>query len=393
MRSSLRKNRVMKKKLAARISLIALLLSGAGQAALLGADAAAKAPSYRAALPGYRYEFPRDHFNHPEFQTEWWYYTGNLKSADGRRFGFELTFFRQGVSRTTDAENVWDTGDAWLAHLALSDVGGNRFLHAERLNRTGAGIAGSDEKLARVWNGNWQVQWALDPKQAAGGTQALRAVDERFQLDLQLASPKQPVIHGRNGVSQKAEGEGKASHYISLTRLLTKGKIVMDGKTYTVEGTSWMDHEFFSHQLEANQTGWDWFSLQLEDQAELMLFRLRRKDGTMDPYSAGTYVDAQGRSTLLKLSDFTATPQGAIWTSPATQGKYPIEWRVQVPSLGLDVGLKTPLASQEITGKNRNSASYWEGAIDVEGTSRGKAIRGVGYLEMTGYSGRVVGLD
>jgi predicted secreted hydrolase len=383
----------MKKKLAARISLIALLLSGAGQAALLGADAAAKAPSYRAALPGYRYEFPRDHFNHPEFQTEWWYYTGNLKSADGRRFGFELTFFRQGVSRTTDAENVWDTGDAWLAHLALSDVGGNRFLHAERLNRTGAGIAGSDEKLARVWNGNWQVQWALDPKQAAGGTQALRAVDERFQLDLQLASPKQPVIHGRNGVSQKAEGEGKASHYISLTRLLTKGKIVMDGKTYTVEGTSWMDHEFFSHQLEANQTGWDWFSLQLEDQAELMLFRLRRKDGTMDPYSAGTYVDAQGRSTLLKLSDFTATPQGAIWTSPATQGKYPIEWRVQVPSLGLDVGLKTPLASQEITGKNRNSASYWEGAIDVEGTSRGKAIRGVGYLEMTGYSGRVVGLD
>src|SRR5216683_1868674 len=183
------------------------------------------AAQYRTALPGYRYEFPRDHFNHPEFQTEWWYYTGNVHTVEGRRFGFELTFFRQGVDRQTQPPATWDVRDVWLAHFALSDIDGNRFLHTERLNRSGPGIAGADATQARVWNGNWQSKWN-------GDSQQLDAIADRFSFHLKLESAKAPVIHGKDGVSQKAEGSGRASHYVSLTRLITKGSIVIEGKTF-----------------------------------------------------------------------------------------------------------------------------------------------------------------
>src|SRR5438034_448296 len=218
---------------------------------------------YRTALPGYRYEFPRDHLNHPDYQTEWWYYTGNLKSADGRRFGFELTFFRQAVSRDPEKAGAWDVKDIYLAHLALSDLNGGKFFHSERTNRSGPGLADANESLGRIWNGNWQIQWH-------GSDQELNAVDQRFQLHLTLHPEKAPVIHGENGVSQKAEGPGHASHYFSQTRLATNGTIVLQGKQFAVSGLSWMDHEFFTHQLGADQTGWDWFSIQLEDKTELM---------------------------------------------------------------------------------------------------------------------------
>ena len=246
------------------------------------AHAEGAAVPYRLALPHYRFEFPRDHFNHPEFRTEWWYYTGNLRTPEGRRFGFELTFFRQGVDRRPAAESVWDVRDVWMAHLALSDIEGGQFLHAERVNRSGADIAGADLRQARIWNGNWQAQWKLDPTSPGGGSQTLQAVADRFSFKLSLQSEKPPVIHGENGVSQKAEGAGKASHYISFTRLMTTGEIVLDGKPLSVDGVTWMDHEFFSHQLETNQSGWDWFSLQMEDRTELMLFRLRRAEGSVE---------------------------------------------------------------------------------------------------------------
>jgi predicted secreted hydrolase len=330
---------------------------------------------YRLAVPGYRYEFPRDHFNHPEFQTEWWYYTGNLHTADGRRFGFELTFFRQGVDREAHpAPNVWDVRDVWMAHLALSDIDGGRFFHTERLNRAGGGLAGADQAQARVWNGNWQARWV-------DALQELQAVDDRFSFELSLKPLKPPVIHGQAGVSQKGEGLGRASHYISLTRLETRGTVVVDGKRFAVEGTSWMDHEFFTNQLEANLTGWDWFSLQFDDGSELMLFRLRRKDGLADPYSAGTFQDAQGGTVHMAVNDFSVTP-GEIWTSPTTGGHYPIEWTIRVPSLGIDSTLTTRLPQQELTGKIK----YWEGAIEITGTKKNRPVRGVGYLEMTGYA-------
>jgi predicted secreted hydrolase len=339
---------------------------------------------YRLALPNYHFEFPRDHFNHPDFKTEWWYYTGNLRTSEGRRFGFELTFFRQAVTRQPPS-NIWDVDDIWMAHLALSDIEGRQFLHTERLNRAGPGIAGADLKQARVWNGNWQAQWS-------GSSQKLQAIADRFSFELSLTPAKPPVIHGQNGVSQKSEGVGNASHYISFTRLKTEGAIILDGKRFSVEGTSWMDHEFFSHQLESDQTGWDWFSLQLDDGSDLMLFRLRRTGGSVDLFSAGTYVDPHGRSRHLSAGDFKLTPE-KIWTSPGTGGHYPVEWTVEVPSLGLKARITTPLEQQELAGKKNSLPTYWEGAIDIDASLLGRPQKGVGYLEMTGYTGRILGLD
>ena len=336
------------------------------------------AAQYRIALPGYRYEFPRDHFNHPDFQTEWWYYTGNLKSAEGRRFGFELTFFRQAISRDPARSAAWEVTDLYLAHLALSDLGGGKFYHAERTNRSGPGIAAANESLGRIWNGNWQIQWH-------GSDQELNAVDERFQLHLTLHSEKPPVIHGENGVSQKAEGPGRASQYVSLTRLATAGAVDLGKQNFQVSGTSWMDHEFFTHQLEYDQTGWDWLGLQLEDSTELMLFHIRRKDGSIDLHSAGTYVDREGKTTHLRSSDFKLQSTGEKWTSPLTGAEYPIHWKIAIAKLGIELEARTSLESQEVTSKSKLAPNYWEGAIVITGQRNSQPLSGTGYLEMTGY--------
>jgi predicted secreted hydrolase len=350
---------------------VALLL--ALQPLLLGADG-----QYSVALPGYRYEFPRDFFDHPDYQTEWWYYTGNVKSADGHRFGFELTFFRQGVNRAGRENKAWEVRDLYLAHLALSDLDSRAFHHTERASRAGPGLAGISEKEGRIWNGNWQVLWR-------DGIQELHATDADFALQFALRSDKPPVLNGENGVSQKAKGVGRASHYISLTRLIAAGQIRLGGKSYETTGLAWMDHEFFTHQLETDQVGWDWFSIQLNDDTELMLFRIRRKDGSVDPFSAGTFVDADGKSTHLRSSDFTLIPGSESWTSAETKAVYPVRWHLSVPSLDIDLDAQTPLASQELRGATELAPSYWEGAVTFSGTRRNSTISGVGYLEMTGY--------
>jgi predicted secreted hydrolase len=336
------------------------------------------AAQYRTAIPGYRFEFPRDYFNHPDFQTEWWYYTGNLKSSSGRRYGFELTFFRQAVSRDPAQSSTWDVRDLFLGHLALSDLDGQHFYHAERINRAGPGIAGVSESDARIWNGNWQVQWE-------GSDQKLQAIDPRFQLHLTLHPEKPPVIHGENGVSQKSEVVGHGSYYFSLTRISASGSLEVNGESFGVKGLAWTDHEFFTQQLESDQVGWDWLSLQLDDNTELMLFRIRRKDGSLDPFSAGTYVDAQGKSTHLRANDFVLQPLSDTWTSPTTSAVYPIAWKIVIPKLGVELEAHTPLPEQELAGNASFVPAYWEGAIRLTG-HRGKLpLNGVGYLEMTGY--------
>src|ERR1700676_4781518 len=339
----------------------------------------AAAAQYRDALPDYRYEFPRDHFNHPDFRTDWWYYTGNVQTADGRRFGFELTFFRQGVDRNSRDTGSWDVRDLYLAHLALSDLDSGKFLHAERTNRAGPGIAGASEPEGRIWNGNWQVAWH-------GGEQTLRAIDERFAFRFTLRSTKAPVIHGENGVSQKAAGPGRASHYISFTRLITSGIIQLKGRSYSVTGLAWMDHEFFTHQLAPDQAGWDWLSLQLSDNSEIMLYRIRKKDGTADPFSSATYIDSQGKSFHLRAGDFSLQPAMEIWKSPATAANYPIHWKIEIPGLNIHLDVSTPLPSQELAGQANLFPAYWEGAIAISGTRGQTPLSGVGYLEMTGYA-------
>jgi predicted secreted hydrolase len=342
---------------------------------MLGVCSAAQ---YKQALPGYSYQFPRDHFSHPDYRTEWWYYTGNVKSADGHRFGFELTFFRQGASREPLRNVDWGVQDLYLAHFAFSDLDAQKFYYTERVNRAGPGIAGISQQDGRVWNGNWQTQWV-------DGAQQLQAIADDFSIRLMLRSNKPEVIHGRNGVSQKGAGAGHASHYISLTQLITTGTVEVGGKSYEVQGTSWMDHEFSTDSLAPGEVGWDWLSIQLIDNTELMLYRLRHKDGTADPYSSGTYIDAEGRTTFLGLQDFSMQASDEIWTSPKSAAHYPTALRVTIPSLALDLQIRTPMQSQELAGKTRLSPSYWEGAVDASGKRGSSPISGAGYLEMTGY--------
>ena len=321
--------------------------------------------AWRSALPGYQFQFPRDHFEHPGFRTEWWYYTGNVSTAAGRRFGFELVFFRQAQPREP-AENpsVWRVDDLYLAHTALTDVDGGRFRYYKRLNRAGPGIAGVSFEQRRVWNGNWSVQWEEE-------RQTLTAVTGEFRFTLQLTPVKPLVINGENGVSKKGAEPGKASHYVSFPRLAAEGEI--NGER--VSGTAWMDHEWFTDQLETDQVGWNWFSAQLADGTELMLLGLRRRQGGVDPYSLGTFVDRQGHARHLKASDFALQPL-AYWTSPATKARYPVRWKIAVPSLGILLECRAALENQELG----STPNYWEGAVTYSGSATG-----VGYLEMTGY--------
>jgi predicted secreted hydrolase len=328
---------------------------------------------YRVALPGYQYQFPRDHFNHPEFRTEWWYYTGNVRARDGHGYGFELVFFRQGQGegrQPADNQSAWRVDDLYLAHLALSDIDGRRFRSFQRLNRAGPGIAGIGFDQGRIWNGNWQVRW-----DKATDVQTLSAVAGGVNFTLRLTPRKPPVIHGENGVSQKAEGEGKASYYVSFPRLEVEGRL--DGAEVT--GSAWMDHEWFSQQLDAAQQGWDWFSVQLENGTELMLFELRRRDGSIDAHSSGTFIARDGRATHLKRADFELQPR-EYWTSGKTGARYPVKWRIAVPGMAIALECAAALPDQELVAEGDAGQTYWEGAVTYSGTARG-----VGYLEMTGY--------
>lgn len=346
------------------------------------------AQQWQLALPGYQYQFPRDHFNHPEFQTEWWYYTGNLRAPDGRRFGFELTFFREAIHLSKEqvaaSDATWRPDQIYLAHLALSDIDGQQFFHTERLNRAGPGLAGSSLDQQRYWNGNWQVRWVS----LSTGEQQLRAICSRFTLELDLTPEKLFVIHGRNGLSQKGPLPGQASHYISFTRLHAAGNLSnWNGRSYRLDGLAWMDHEFFTQVKDDSLAGWDWFAIQLNNNEELMLYRLRTKSGQNDPFSAGTYVDAQGRAHFLSAADFSILPD-EIWHSDASGARYPIAWNISIPCLQLDLSERTPLKNQELFAKDSAAPTYWEGAVTYNGRIHSRPVTGMGYLEMTGYAQR-----
>ena len=331
------------------------------------------------ALAGYDFEFPRDFFSHPCFKTEWWYFTGNLTAADGHQFGFELTFFREGVDNPYPNPSRWRVEDLYLAHFAVSDVGRKKFFYTQRLNRAGIELAGADESLGRIWNGDWVAE-------VSGQTWRLQAGDNGHHIRLDMRSRKPPVLQGKNGLSQKAPGEGNASYYYSLTRLVTSGDVMVDGTNYKVTGTSWMHHEFFTHDMQSNQAGWDWVSLQMEDGTEWMLYQFRRTDGTRDPYSSGSFVGRDGRVTLLSAQDFQMQPLDD-WRSPHSGARYPVSWRVVVPRLGLDAQISAAFSDQELVTRETAGLTYWEGSIAIRGNKHGVPAQGRGYLEMTGYAG------
>lgn len=325
----------------------------------------------------YTWAFPADYGPHPGFQTEWWYYTGNLATETGRRFGFQFTLFCRAITpQPVDSASEWRSNQVYMAHLTITDVEAGQFVQAQRLSRAGDGLAGATtDPVYRVWLESWQVV-ALDP--AAARSQITAATDEAA-LTLTLEQVKPPALQGDEGLSAKSAEPGSASYYYSLSRLLTQGEITVGGAAYAVSGAAWMDHEFSTSALAENAVGWDWFGLQLDDNRELMLGQIRLQDGGTDPAFSGLLVRPDGSTRKLNAADFTITPT-ATWTSPHTGATYPAGWDITV-SMGdgqaLDLTVTPLVDDQELT----EGISYWEGAVRIGGDATG-----YGYAELTGYT-------
>ena len=336
------------------------------------------------ALPGFAraaaeraLRFPEDHGAHPDYQTEWWYYTGNLRAADGRAFGYQLTFFRRALSppaQRASRASDWAADQILMAHFTVTDVAGGRQHAFERFSRAAAGLAGVEGDPFRVWLDDWEV---------SAGVQALQlaAAQDDVAIELRLEPLQGPVLHGRDGYSQKGPDPGNASHYYSMPRLASSGTLHLGAQRYEVEGDSWMDHEFGTSALAPDQVGWDWFSLQLDDDSELMLFHIRTTTGAIDPFSSATVIRADGSARTLGRDDFSLLATDT-WKSPKSGARYPAGWRLTVPSEDLDLTIAPLTADQELV----LSYVYWEGCIGLHGTNAGREVRGHGYAELTGYA-------
>lgn len=334
-------------------------------------------------MPGRKISFPRDHFSHPDFKTEWWYYTGQLQTESEKPYGYQVTFFRFGLrDRQGEAkENQPLFTDLYMAHFALSDKQGKRFFFWERTNRGYDDKAGAEVDRYQVWNEDWKVE-------GKGESHFIEVKERDTMLKLQLTQAKPPVLHGQQGLSQKGEGKGRASYYYSFTRLKTEGELQIGGRKERVQGLSWMDHEFGSNQLREDQVGWDWFSIQLDNKTEIMLYLIRRKDGSVDPYSSGTMAYENGVSRHLKLEDFIVDVLER-WKSPKSGGKYPMKWKISIPSEDLLLEIAPFFPEQELDTRKSTQVTYWEGAVQISGSYHKKPIQGSGYVEMTGYAGKL----
>jgi len=336
--------------------------------------------------------FPGDHGPHPDYQTEWWYYTGNLVADGGQRFGYQLTFFRRALVppfQRTERQSAWAADQVYMAHFSLTDVAGGRYQAFERFSRGAAGLAGAQATPYRVWLEDWQVEEiapGVTRMRARTGSQDPVLPQEGLALDLVLTDRKGPVLHGDRGYSPKGPMPGNASYYYSLTRMETSGTVQVADTVYPVNGLSWMDHEWSTSGLAADQVGWDWFSIQLDNGSELMVFQLRKEDGSIDPFSSGTFIAPDGSTRHLSRDEFEIAV-GDTWRSPHSGATYPARWTVTVPAVGLTVEIEPHLADQELNV----SYAYWEGAVRVEGERAGQAVGGNGYVEMTGYAGSMQG--
>ena len=329
------------------------------------------------------FSFPRDHGPHRQFRQEWWYVTGNLDAADGRRFGFELTFFRFALApppaapANTGAASAWRTREIWMAHFAVSDVAAGRFRFAQKQSREALSLAGGGIDPTRVWIDDWSLE--CSPCAAPRARWTLRAAQPGYAIEFTLDEASAPVLNGEQGLSRKAPDAGAASYYYSVPRLALHGRLVKDGAAVPVEGLAWLDREWGSGGLGARQSGWDWFALQLNDGSALMFYSLRERDGARDPYSAGTWVDPSGAAHRLSSSEVGIEVSGH-WADPAGH-RYPARWRISIPSLALALTLHPLIADQELLTTPR----YWEGAVDADGEMRGQSLGGRGYVELVGY--------
>lgn len=329
------------------------------------------------------FKFPDDFGPHPEFQTEWWYYTGNLRTSTGQLFGYQLTLFRRGLlplNLQRDRPSSWATSQVYLGHFAVTNVSENEHYFYERFARGAAGIAGAHADPYRVWLDEWIIE------QTSPNQYRVYAAQDGISIDLNLIDKKGPVAHGDGGYSQKGPDPGNASYYYSQTRLDTFGKITISGQQLEVTGLSWKDHEYSTSALAENQVGWDWFALQLDDGTELKVFHIRQSDGSIDPFSNGSYIDQAGKLIQLSRQDFQIKVLNT-WRSPNSGATYPSRWEITVPNMDTKLTIEPYVSDQEMIV----SYTYWEGAVRITGVNQGKEVTGSGYAELTGYAGSMAG--
>ncbi|MBW4509974.1 MAG: hypothetical protein KME64_26190 [Scytonematopsis contorta HA4267-MV1] len=324
--------------------------------------------------------FPRDLGPHKDYQTEWWYYTGNLETETGRPFGFELTFFHRALTPKLESQNLESgsqlrSNEVYFSHFTISDIAANKFYPKERFSRGAAKLAGAQAEPYGVWLDDWSVS------EIAQGKVRLKAKTDKVALDLVLQQTLPPVLQGDKGFSRKGVEPGNASYYYSIVRQKTTGTITVGEENFSVNGLSWKDHEYSTSFLSKGDIGWDWFSLQLNNDTALMLYLLRREDGTIEPLSSGNFIAADGKVQPLSPKDWQIEVLDT-WKSPKSGGKYPSKWLINIPKLGLSLEGQPLMLNQELD----ISTIYWEGAVGFRGEMEGKPLEAKGYIEMTGYA-------
>jgi predicted secreted hydrolase len=354
--------------------LLCLLLLGL---ATVARSESAVSDGWAVALPGYQIALPADHYPHYQFRTEWWYFTGNVQTADGRAFGYQLTFFRHGyrppgVGKPAGSRFVMN--DVKFAHFAVTDVSAGKFHFDSRVSRGAYGEAGFGAGERMAWIDDWELDF--------NNVFRLKAAAKDYAIELELTPEKPAVLQGANGLSQKADGAGHASYYYSITRLKTTGTVKIDAENYQVRGNSWFDREWATNQLAPEQLGWNWFAIQLSDGSDMMLYQMRLKDGGIDSHSTGKWIAPSGETTDLAAEEFRLHPE-KTWVSPASNASYPVAWKLSVPKLNLDLDVRPAVENQELN----LGVVYWEGSIRLTGQRAGKPVNGVGYMELTGYAG------
>lgn len=330
------------------------------------------AGEYRDVTPDYPLSLPGALSLKGDFKVQWWYLTGHLRDGSGREFGYEVTFFVVGVQQRP-FKSRFGVNRVHVSHFAVTDVGGKRFHFSDRSDSGAFGFAGADENRLSVWVGGNSLKGSPERMH-------VRASDAQKSLDLVLRPTKPAVFHGDRGFSRKSAASPlHASLYFSYTNLATEGTLRVAGRDFAVTGTSWFDREISSEPLAADIAGWDWFALTLEDGREIMLYLLRKSDGSADPFSSGTVIGRDGMYRHLKKEDFGVTVTGH-YRSGRTGTRYPSRWVITVPSEGISVTVTPFVEDQEVVAERTTFNTYWEGACRVEGSHKGRA-----YVEMTGY--------
>jgi len=332
---------------------------------------------FERAIEKRQFTFPEDHGPHPTFKIEWWYFTGNLEDEKGRKFGYELSLFRFALEGDPEERSSqWASNNIYMGHFALTDVKRGRFYSFERFSREGAGLAGAKSEPFRVWVESWSVEEVKGEKESW----RLRAEKEGVVVNLLLRPEKGIVLQGDEGLSRKSKEEGNASYYYSIPRLATTGTVEAEGQKFDVTGRSWLDREWSTSALSHEQEGWDWFALQFSSGYDLMFYRLRLKNGHIDPYSSGKLIAPDGQTTFLTWEDVKIKALKK-WESPLG-GSYPVQWKFYIEKENLSLNIEPLIVNQELN----LSIRYWEGAVRVEGTHNDVPLSGKGYVELTGYA-------